>query len=75
MLRRSFGAQMTEERILHLLETSDPKALVFESSLRYGELVVQPEQLAAIKGSSPFSIGSCSLKEPDEDLHQLLDCH
>jgi hypothetical protein len=75
MLRRSFGAQMTEETILRLLETSDPKALVFESSLHYGELVVEPEQLAAIKGSSPFSIGSCSLKEPDEDLHQLLDCH
>ncbi len=73
MLRRALGDQISKESIIGLLENEDAKALSFDESLNYGALVVESNQLSVIKSSAPFSIGSCSLREPDDDLHKLLD--
>jgi hypothetical protein len=72
MLRRVHGDSFTEEGVKALLVNSDPRAFTWGDRLVYARLSLSREQLHTAKAKAPFSIGSCSLAEPDEDLTRLI---
>lgn len=72
MLRRSIGSAITTETISQLLINDDPHALLLGSDLGYREISISLSEARRAKESAHFSIGSCSLHEPDQDLARLF---
>lgn len=54
------------------LGEADPAAFRFDGSLSWRGAVAGERHLAEAVRAVPFSIGSCSLQEPDEDLSRLF---
>ena len=72
LFRRIFGEGLSAERIADMLTNSLITNFSFARGLAYEDLHLDPVQLRHAKASAPFSIGSCSLTEPDQDLARLL---
>lgn len=72
MLRRSKGSAIAIETISKLLINDDPHALSLGSELGYRGLSISLTEALRAKESAHFSIGSCSLHEPDQDLGRLF---
>ncbi len=72
MLRRVHGGSFAEAEVRDLLVNTDRGAFTWGDVLRYGRLSLTREEIRAIKAKAPFSIGSCSLAEPDQDLARLF---
>ena len=68
MLRRVLGAAISESSIAQLLTNSSHERFSYGRNLRFDNHQISIEQLIAAKKSAHFSIGSCSLHEPDHDL-------
>lgn len=58
--------------IQRCLDERDPKAFAFNQGLRWDDFSIPVEELQKIKDTYRMSIGSCSLREPDEDLVRLF---
>lgn len=70
-LTRALGSKSVN--ILEILENEDPEAFSFDTNkISYKNLSITKEQLIAAKNAAHFSIGSCSLHEPDHDLVRLF---
>jgi hypothetical protein len=72
MLRRVHGESFPEAQVTDLLMNTDPKAFSWGELLKYGRFSLSRDELRAAKARAPFSIGSCSLAEPDNDLARLF---
>ncbi len=68
MLHRHLGKQVSHK----VLTNQDPKALTFGEQLGYKELRISLADLQRAKSKGHFTIGSCSLHEPDEDLSRVI---
>jgi hypothetical protein len=68
LLRECVPANLLEE----ILTNQNPEAFTFGSQLGYKDLRMSLADLQKVKSASHFSIGSCSLHEPDEDLTRLF---
>ncbi len=72
ILARSLGETFSQRRALECLETREAADYSFSGGLRWRDLSLDLAALRDAKESSPFSIGSCSLSEPDADLVRLF---
>lgn len=71
MIRRVKGEHMTKESIAQLLGNQSFSAVQTGAELSYQGTAISIEELTVAKKSAHFSIGSCSLHEPDADLTRL----
>lgn len=71
MLRRGLGPLVSETALTRLLTNSSWNSLCFENGLRFENHSASFERVIEAKRQSHFSIGSCSLHEPDRDLLTL----
>ena len=70
-LRRALGEAISAAAITALLTNNSAAALSFGHGIRYANFAITPEELQRAKQRGHFSIGSCSIHEPDEDLTRL----
>lgn len=70
MLRRALGAAISEFSIATLLTNSSWDSFSWVDEMRFENHSISLAQLTAAKESAHFSIGSCSLHEPDDDIAQ-----
>jgi hypothetical protein len=72
LMRRALGSSFSEKDIEELLINDSPKALSFENGIKFKELAISAEQVIQASELASFSIGSCSIHEPDDDLGRLF---
>jgi hypothetical protein len=72
MLHRCLGGMISPKILAEVLTNQDAKAFSFGERLGFKELSISTKELEAAKAKMHFSIGSCSLHEPDEDLSRLF---
>jgi hypothetical protein len=72
MLRRALRNKLPHARLVEILANQDARAYAFGDSLQFKDLKMSHAELRRAKEAQPFAIGSCSLKEPDEDLSRLF---
>lgn len=71
ILRRELGSSFPEADIVKCLNVSDANNFSFDDKLQWDRYAISEEQIQTIKSKFRFTIGSCSLKEPDDDLVRL----
>lgn len=72
MLHRYLGGRVSAEILEEILTNQDSKAFTFGEQLGYKEIRISLADLQRAKSKGHFTIGSCSLHEPDEDLSRLF---
>ena len=72
MFRRALGNKLPHARLVEILTNQDARAYTFADSLQFKDLEISHSELRRAKENQPFAIGSCSLREPDEDLNRLF---
>ncbi len=72
-LKRALGSEFPAIEVLNCLFASSLEHFNFGQNLAWKEYQIPLEQLRSLKEQFPFSIGSCSLHEPDQDLARLFD--
>jgi hypothetical protein len=71
MIRRVKGEAISKGSIASLLTNQNYFAIKTDGELSYQGAGISVEELHGAKNSAHFSIGSCSLHEPDADLTRL----
>jgi hypothetical protein len=66
------GAEFTAKDLAALLRESDPAQFAFGEGVEWGEFGLHEATLKRAMAELPFTIGSCSLDEPDEELARLF---
>lgn len=72
MLRRALGAEFTIGHCARLLALDSITSLAFGDTLSFEELTISRMDLVKAKNSAIFAVGTCSLREPDDDLARLV---
>lgn len=72
IFRRSLGAKLSHIELVEILTNQDAHTFTFGDSLQFRDLKISLSELSSAKESLPFTIGSCSLREPDDDLGRLF---
>ena len=72
MLHRHLRELLSPALVEEILTNKDPKAFMLGSHLGYKDLQISLADLRNVKASNHFTIGSCSLHEPDGDLSRLF---
>lgn len=72
MFRRALGNKLPHARLVEILTNQDARAYTFGDSLQFKDLEMTHSELRRARENQPFAIGSCSLREPDEDLSRLF---
>ncbi|MEY4669115.1 MAG: hypothetical protein RL518_1814 [Pseudomonadota bacterium] len=72
LLHRHLGRRVSPELLTEIFTNQDPKAFTFGSQLAYKDMSISIADLQESKARSHFTIGSCSLHEPDMDLSRLF---
>ena len=63
---------VSEGILVAVLQERDPAALHFDADgIRWREFFVSTDDMIATRAASAMSFGSCSFREPLDDLHQL----
>jgi hypothetical protein len=70
-LRRALREDFSEQSIVSLLTNSSVEQLSFANGIRFNSAAISHEQLIQAQRLAPFTIGSCSIQEPDQDLARL----
>ncbi len=70
--RRALGTGAPLEFLENLLTNNSADAFSFGPGLAFEDLFVSLDRLKAAREQALFSIGSCSLHEPDDDLRRLF---
>lgn len=70
-LRRVLRAAFSEQSIMSLLTNRSAGHLLFSDGVCFNSASISQTQLMQAQQLAPFSIGSCSIKEPDQDLTRL----
>ncbi len=71
-LRRALGPAISESALAELLINSSVTQFSFSEGLACAAASISAQQLDAAIQLAQFSIGSCSIHEPDQDLVRLL---
>jgi hypothetical protein len=71
-LRRALGSAISESALAELLMNNSITRFSFAEGLAYDAVRISAQELDAAVQRAPFSIGSCSIHEPDQDLVRLL---
>lgn len=73
-LKRALGHDFPDIEALNCLFASDLESFVLSAeNFGWKAYTIAPERLKELKQRFPFTIGSCSLHEPDQDLVRLFD--
>jgi hypothetical protein len=72
MLTLAHGEKIPDSALHACLSEEDPAAFTFGKTLRWRTWEISLEDIRAFRRLLPFSIGSCSLEEPDADLVRLF---
>lgn len=72
MLHRHLEKRVSPKTLQEILTNQDPKAFTFGEELGYKELRISVADLQEARNRGHFTIGSCSLHEPDEDLSRVI---
>jgi hypothetical protein len=65
-------AGLPEERLMDIIDERDPSSLRFaHDGVRWRDEAIDVESLADARTSFAIAFGSCSFREPIDDLHQL----
>jgi hypothetical protein len=72
LLRRAKGEHLPHDTLSTLLTNSSLQAITTGEVLAYDGISISYDQAAHAKSEAPFSIGSCSLHEPDADIERLV---
>jgi hypothetical protein len=72
MFRQALGGKVPHTRLVEILTNQDIDAYTFGESLRFKDYEISHAELISAKERQPFTIGTCSLREPDEDLSRLF---
>lgn len=70
-LRLAQAGQADEAMVETILLDDEPASFVLDQGIGWREHRIMVQQLQQVMASHPFSIGSCSLAEPDGDLARL----
>lgn len=73
MLRRSLSRGIPLAALERLLTNASPTAVSLSQGIIFESFGISFDELRRVKQLVPFSIGSCSLHEPDADLKRLFD--
>jgi hypothetical protein len=72
-LRKVLGAgRFTLDDILRCISATTPAEFGIDENLTWGDFSISAQQLLACREHFRFSIGSCSIHEPDADLVRLF---
>lgn len=71
-LLQAHGAEFPAKDLAALLRETDPAQFSFEDGAEWGDYGLFGETLRRAMAELPFSIGSCSLEEPDGELARLF---
>ena len=71
-LKRHLGSAFSNQDLLGCLTCEQSSAYRFEDELQWNEQRLSVRDLELLKENFHFSIGSCSLHEPDQDLLRLF---
>jgi hypothetical protein len=69
---KTFPDQISEEFIFELLENDNCSSFDFSNGIAYKHLNISLSEVQSIKSTYIFSIGSCSINEPDDDINRLF---
>lgn len=72
LLRRRFGPAFSDSDVFRCLTTSDPGLYAAAQTFSWNGWELTPEEIAHLKDRYRFTIGSCSIQEPDADLARLF---
>lgn len=72
ILRRELGNSIPESDIVSCLNVSDANEFTFDDKLQWDRYAISEDEIKLLKSKYRFTIGSCSLKEPDSDLIRLF---
>lgn len=72
MFRRALHATASEDMLIELLKNASTSELSLQDGVHFRSLHISRADLAQAKAKAHFSIGSCSLHEPDDDLARLF---
>lgn len=73
LLRRARGSDLSLSLLAELLRNPDIGAISFGGGLAFKNVKATREEAQKAKRLAGFSIGSCSLQEPDDDITRLLE--
>ncbi|MEY4701927.1 MAG: hypothetical protein RL326_2114 [Pseudomonadota bacterium] len=73
MLKRALHSALSEPTLVDILTNSSYQSFSWENGLQFGDFAISLDQLTSAKNLAHFSIGSCSLHEPDADLLSFSD--
>lgn len=71
-LRRALGSAISESALAGLLTNDQINRFSFSEGIAYDVARISAQELEAALRLAPFSIGSCSILEPDQDLVRLF---
>jgi hypothetical protein len=71
-LLQAHGAEFSAKDLAALLREADPAQFAFDDGAGWGEFSIREEALRQALVELPFTIGSCSLQEPDDELAKLF---
>lgn len=71
-LKHQLGKDFTHRDISTCLVESQKEAFKFKDGIGWRDFFITLDQLRAWKADTRFSIGSCSVIEPDQDLERLF---
>lgn len=72
LLKSAFGDDFSEADTMRCLSCSEISDFEFNGALKFKQHAISRSEIQAIRQSLHFSIGSCSLLEPDRDLLRLI---
>ncbi len=72
LLRRALGERAAERQLARLLANDSIGEIGLADDLSFGELSISAAQARSARDMAHFSVGSCSISEPDRDLLRLL---
>jgi hypothetical protein len=72
MLHRHFKGRIESMLLQEMLTNQESEAFTFGKRLGYKNFLVSLDELKRVKDIGNFTIGSCSIHEPDEDLCRLF---
>lgn len=73
VLKRALRNSLSESSLAGILTNSSYQSFSWLDGLRFGDFAISLDQLITAKNLAHFSIGSCSLHDPDADLFSLSD--
>lgn len=73
LFKRQLGSAFSERDTIACLTCDQPADYNFLDTLQWKQHRISPQDISRLRESFHFSVGSCSLHEPDQDLLRLFE--